>query len=39
MSAIGLSGMTSIIAEYITIHRLSTKYKIKSCLLMNINRD
>ncbi len=39
MSAKGLSGKTSFIPEYITIHRFSTKFKIRSCFLMNINRD
>ncbi len=39
MSAIGLSGKTSFIPEYITIHRFSTKFKIRSCFFMNINRD
>jgi hypothetical protein len=34
----GLLGMTSFIPEYITIHRFSTKYQIKSCLLMNKSR-
>ncbi len=27
------------IPGYITIHRFSTKFKIRSCFLMNINRD
>ena len=31
--------MTSFIPGYITIHRFSTKFKIRSCFLMNINRD
>ncbi len=39
MSAKGLSGKTSFIPEYITIHRFSTKFKIRPCFLMNINRD
>ncbi len=39
MSAKGLSEKTSFIPEYITIHRFSTKFKIKSCFLMNVNRD
>ena len=39
MSAKGLSGKTSFIPKYITIHRFSTKFKIRSCFLMNINRD
>ena len=40
MSAKGLSGKTSFIPEYITIHRFSTKFKIRSCFLyMKINRD
>ena len=39
MSAKGLSANTSFIPEYITIHRFSTKFKIRSCFLMNINRD
>ncbi len=39
MSAKGLSGMTSFIPEYITIHKFSTKFKIRSCFFMNINRD
>ncbi len=39
MSAKGLSRKTSFIPEYITIHRFSTKFKIRSCFLMNINRD
>ena len=39
MSAKGLSGKTSFIPEYITIHRCSTKFKIRSCFFMNINRD
>ncbi len=39
MSAKGLSGKTSFIPEYITVHRFSTKFKIKSWFLMNINRD
>ena len=39
MSAKGLSRMTSFINEYITIHRFSTYFNIKSCFLMNINRD
>ncbi len=38
MSAKGLSEKTSFIPEYITIHRFSTKFKIRSCFLMNINR-
>ena len=38
MSAKGLWGKTSSIPEYITIHRFSTKFKIRSCFLMNINR-
>ncbi len=29
----------SFILEYIIIHRFSTKFKIESCFLMNINRD
>ena len=29
----------SFILEYINIHRFSTKFKIKSCFLMNVNRD
>ena len=39
MSAKGLSGKTSFIPEYITIHRFSTKFKIGSCFLMSINCD
>ncbi len=39
MSAKGLSGKTSFIPEYITIHRFSTKFKIRSCFFMNINRN
>ncbi len=39
MSTKGLSGKTSFIPEYITIHRFSTKFKIRSCFLMNINHD
>ncbi len=39
MSAKGLSGKTNFIPEYITIHRFFTKFKIRSCFLMNINRD
>ena len=39
MSAKGFLGKTSFIPEYITIHRFSTKFKIRSCFLMNINRD
>ena len=39
MSAKGLSGKTSLISEYINIYRFSTKFKIRSCFLMNINRD
>ena len=39
MSTKDLLGMTSFINEYITIHRFSTKFKIKSCFLMNTNRD
>ncbi len=39
MSAKGLSGKTSIIPEYTTIYKCSTKFKIRSCFLMNINRD
>ena len=39
MSAKGLSGKTSFIPEYITIHRFCTKFKIRSCFRMNINRD
>ncbi len=31
MSAKGLSGKTSFIPEYVTIHRFSTKFKIRSC--------
>ena len=27
------------LVEYITIHRFSTKFEIKSCFLMNINHD
>ena len=38
MRAKGLSGMSSFILEYITIHRFPTKFKIKSCF-MNINHD
>ncbi len=37
MSTKGLSGMTSLIPEHITIHRFSTKIKIKPCSLMNTN--
>ena len=29
----------SFTLEYITIHRYSTEFKIRSCFLMNINRD
>ena len=29
----------SFIPEYIIIHRFSTKFKIRSCFLMNINRN
>ena len=29
----------NITTEYITIHRFSTKFKIRSCFLMNRNRD
>ncbi len=36
---LGLSGKTSFIPEYNTIHRFSTKFKIRSCFLMNINRE
>ena len=39
MSAKGLSGKTSFIPEYITIHRFSAKFKIRSCFLMNRNHD
>ncbi len=39
MNAKGLSGKTSFIPEYNIIHRFSTKFKIRSCFLMNINRD
>ena len=41
MTAKGLSGnrKTSFISKYITIHRFSTKFKIRSCFLMNINRE
>ncbi len=39
MSVKGLSGKTSFIPEYITIHRFSTKFKIRSCFVMNINRN
>ena len=39
MSAKCLSGKTSFIPECNTIHRFSTKFKIRSCFLMNINRD
>ncbi len=39
MSAKGFLGKTSFIPEYITIHRFSTKFKIRYCFLMNINRD
>ena len=39
MSAKDLSEKTSFITEYVTIHRFSTKFKIRSCFLMNINRD
>ena len=39
MSAKGLSGKTSFIPEYITIHSFSTEFKVRSCFLMNINRD
>ena len=39
MSAKGLSGKSSFIPKYITIHRFSTKFKIRSCFLMNMNRD
>ncbi len=39
MNAKGLLGKTSFIPEYIIIHRFSTKLKIRSCFLMNINRD
>ncbi len=34
-----LSGKTSFIPEYITIHRFSTKFKNRSCFFTNINRD
>ena len=34
-----LSGETSFIPEYITIHMFSTKFKIRSWFLMNITRD
>ena len=37
MSAKSLSGKTSFIPEYITMHVFSTKLKIRSCFLMNIN--
>ena len=36
---LNLSRKTSFIPEYITIHRFSTKFKIRSCFLININRD
>ena len=39
MSTKGLSGKTSFISEYITIHGFSTESEIESCFLMNINRD
>ncbi len=39
MSAKGLSGKISFILEYITIHRFSTKFKSRSCFLMNLKRD
>ena len=39
MSAKGSSGKTSFIPEYITVRRFSTKFKMRSCFLMNINRD
>ncbi len=39
MNAKGLSGKTSFIPEYITVHRFSTKLKIISCFLMKINHD
>ena len=39
MSAKGLSGMTSFVPKYITIHRFSAKFEIKSCFLMKINGD
>ena len=39
MSAKGFLGKTSFIPEYITIHRFSTKFKIRPCSLMNRNRD
>ncbi len=39
MSEKGLSGKTSFIPAYIAIHRCSTKFKIRSCFLMNIYRD
>ncbi len=39
MSAKGLSGKTRFITEYVTIHRFSTKFEIRSCFLMNISRD
>ena len=39
MSANVLSGKTSFIPEYITIHRFSIKFKIRSCFLMKINCD
>ena len=35
----GLSEKTSFIPEYVTIHRFSTKFKIRSCFLLNTNRD
>ena len=34
-----LIGKDCFIPEYITIHRFSTKFKIRACFLMNINRD
>ena len=39
MSAKGLSGMTSFVPKYITIHRFSVKFEIESCFLMKINGD
>ena len=39
MSAKGLSGKISFVPEYITFHRFSTKFKIRSSFFMNIYRD
>ncbi len=39
MSSKGLSGKISFIPEYLTIHGFPTKLTIRSCFLLNVNRN